>query len=242
MTTPRLFPPFWRHDAYTLNHLASTISQIAKAWSQDWSVAEGNRPVVVDLGAGDAPYRPLLEAAGATYICCDLDPQAQVVIVPGQPVPLASASARAVVSFQVLEHVWDLDWYLGEAHRIMADDAALLLSTHGTWPYHPHPTDFRRWTREGLVAELSSRGFEITQIMGLVGPLAWTTQFRALGFHRLLSSLPIVGAAASAFVCTIFHLRMKLEDWLTPAAWVQSNAAVYVVVARKALRPQEATP
>ena len=75
--------------------------------------------------------------------------------------PLPDGCAKVIVSFQVLEHVWDLDWYFSEIRRLLAPGGTLLLSTHGTWLYHPHPTDFRRWTREGLRMELSSRGFVV---------------------------------------------------------------------------------
>ena len=151
----------------------------------------------------------------------------------GQPVPLASESAELILSFQVLEHVWDLDWYLGEAHRLLSRDGALLLSTHGTWLYHPHPTDYRRWTRDGLVAELEARNFSVESVVPLVGPLAWTTQFRSLGYHSILSRLPVLGGVASAVLCSLMNLRMIIEDAITPGHLKECNAAVYLVTARK---------
>jgi SAM-dependent methyltransferase len=230
MIAPRLEPPFWRHDAYTLRRLAAALRAVVEPLQAGW------RPgaTVIDFGAGDAPYRSLFDAAKARYICCDLGEGAEVAIEPGRPVALADAVADAVVSFQVLEHVWDLDWYLGECARLLKADGTLILSTHGTWPYHPHPTDFRRWTRDGLVAELESRGFVIRELRPLLGPLAWTTQFRALGYHAVLSKLPLLGPLLSAGVCALMHLRMTIEDKLTPPEWIATNAAVYVVVAQKA--------
>ena len=227
---PRLEPPFWRHDAYTLRRLAATLRSVVDRLQAGWR----GPATVVDFGAGDAPYRALFDASKCRYVCCDLGEGAEVEIVPGQPVSLAAASADAVVSFQVLEHVWDLDWYLGECARLLKADGTLVLSTHGTWPYHPHPTDFRRWTRDGLVAEIESRGFVIREVRPLLGPLAWTTQFRALGYHAVLSKLPLLGSLLSGMVCAMMHLRMKIEDKLTPAEWIATNAAVYVVVAQKA--------
>jgi SAM-dependent methyltransferase len=231
MTSPRLDPPFWRHDAYTLRLLVRSVRRFAA----DWLTQRGAGATVVDLGAGDAPYRSLFETAGASYLACDLGPDAQVPIAPGAPVPLESASVDLVVSFQVLEHVWDLDWYLGEARRLLRDDGTLLLSTHGTWLYHPHPTDFRRWTRDGLAAELTARGFELRAIEGVVGPLAWTTQFRTLGYNAILGRIPGVGRLLSAVVCGLMYPRMWLEDRITPRYWVDHNAAIYIVTAVKAV-------
>jgi SAM-dependent methyltransferase len=234
MTSPRLEPPFWQHDAYTLRRLATALRCTIDGLPP--SEQAGSR-VAVDLGAGDAPYRPLFEAAGYRYLACDIDGEAELRIVPGQPLPLADRTASLVLSFQVLEHVWDLDEYLGEARRLLADDGRLVLSTHGTWLYHPHPTDFRRWTRSGLQAELSSRGFVCERTVGLVGPLAWTTQFRAIGAARLLRRLPFVGALLSGALSSLYHLRMLIEDAATPSQWIDDNAAVYLVQARKAATP-----
>jgi SAM-dependent methyltransferase len=240
MTPGRLSPPFWRHDAYVLSKLARRVSEIAEKFhsgSLIGRLVQGDK--VVDFGAGAAPYRMLFEQPGISYIACDLDPHAEVMIRPGTRVPLQDNSAKVVVSFQVLEHVWDLDWYLSEARRLMAPDGTLVLSTHGTWLYHPHPTDFRRWTRDGLVLELTTRGFVVQEIAGLVGPLAWTTQFRALGFHRLLGAIPLLGLPLAALVGAAMNFRMFIEDLVTPAEWTDTNAAVYILVARRDdMRPQ----
>lgn len=235
MATTRLSPPFWQHDAYTLNLLASSLREQALAMAQRFAAHPQAR--AIDLGAGAAPYRSLFSEGGFQYVTCDLDGGSQVLIEPGQAVPLPSGDAALVLSFQVLEHVWDLDWYLSEARRLLSDDGRLVLSTHGTWLFHPHPTDFRRWTRTGLQAELEQRGFETESVRGLVGPLAWTTQFRAIGFHHLLTRIPLVGRFVAAVVSAMFHVRMKIEDWVTPQEWIDTNAAIYVVVARK--RPAE---
>lgn len=235
MEHTRLSPPFWQHDAYTLNRLADALRAEINRLASSLQGAGTRR--AVDLGAGSAPYRPLVESRGFDYVACDLDDDAPVRIEAGSPVPLPACCAALVLSLQVLEHVWDLDWYLGEARRLLQDDGRLVLSTHGTWLFHPHPTDFRRWTRSGLEAELRQRGFEPERTVALVGPLAWTTQFRAIGLHHALKRLRGIGPPLAAAFGALFHLRMKIEDAMTPREWIDTNAAVYVVVARKACPP-----
>ena len=154
-------------------------------------------------------------------------------MVPGQPTPLEDGSADGVTSFQVLEHVWELDWYLGEAFRLLKPGGWLLLSTHGTWLYHPHPTDYRRWTRDGLVRELETRGFEVQKVLSVMGPLAWTTQFRLLGIREALARVPVLGPLALAPIAIVMNLRMAFEDWITPQAIRDTNASVYVTLARR---------
>ncbi len=232
-TTSRAAPPFTKHDWYTLTRLHRNLQRAARR-----HLRHRNGQSVLDFGAGNSPYEPLFTRRGLRYVAGDIDDSAPVRIVPGEPLPLADHSMGVVASFQVLEHVWDLDWYLGECRRVLREDGLLLLSTHGVWLYHPHPTDFRRWTRDGLERELTSRGFEIVEVYPLVGPLAWTTQFRALGYHALLSRVPGIGQSLSGVVCALLNARMLLEDALTPRALKAVNAAVYLMVARPASPPQ----
>lgn len=232
MSSVRLSPPWWQHDAYSLRRLAAALGRMMATH------LPGTGGAVADLGAGEAPYRGLFEARGFRYLRCDLaETASDIVIEPGRPLPIADGTMAVVASFQVLEHVWDLDWYLGEALRILAPQGRLLLSTHGVWPYHPHPGDFRRWTRTGLVAELESRGFAVVDVEGVVGPLAWTTQFRTIGLCQVLQKLPGVGGLLSGLVGLCRYAQMWLEDRITPAPWIQNNAAIYVVVAERSREP-----
>ena len=153
-------------------------------------------------------------------------------MTPGLPIAVDDAFASGVVSFQVLEHVWDLGWYLGECRRVLRPGGWLLLSTHGTWLYHPHPTDFRRWTRDGLVGEIEAHGFVVEHITGLMGPLAWTTQFRLLGYRDVLRRITLLGGLVLPLLTVVMNVRMELEDAITPVSIRETNACVYVVVAR----------
>jgi SAM-dependent methyltransferase len=193
--------------------------------------------VIVDFGCGDMPYRTLFESRGLQYFGCDITSSAPITIVPGEHLPLAAGAAGVVTSIQVLEHVWDLDWYLSECRRLLEPGGYLVLSTHGSWLYHPHPTDFRRWTRDGLCREIEEHGFDVERITGLMGPLAWTTQFRLLGYREILRHIPVLRQTVLPLLVILMNLRMEIEDALTPAAIVDTNACTYVVVARKPLAP-----
>lgn len=229
----RLNASVWRQDAYTLHKLQGAIERIIAEFRAT-NILPGT---VVDLGAGDAPYKRLFASSGASYISCDIaeGPNVDVVLnANGIADQIASADARCVVSFQVLEHVWDLDAYLGECRRLLSPEGKLLLSTHGTWLYHPHPADFRRWTRDGLVREVQSRGFVVEKVVPLVGPLAWTSQFRCLAYSHVFGRLGLIGKFLAGISNVLFYTRMMIEDFVTPKALKESNAAVYVVIAEKA--------
>ena len=234
LNTSRLEPTWSDHQRHPLLRLRRQIECEIGV-----SLKPKSDETVVDLGCGDMPYRPLFEKLGCRYVGCDLDPAtAPVHIEAGKPVPLPDAEAHGVVSFQVLEHVWDLDWYLGECRRLLRPDGWLLLSTHGVWMYHPHPTDYRRWTKDGLTAELVARGFRVERITGLMGPLAWTTQCRLLGFRHVLLRVPLLGRLVLPLLTLVMNLRMEIEDAVTPREIRQNNACIYVVLAR----PSSGTP
>lgn len=223
--------PRWRHDAYTLRALARAIQQCVCLARENHHLGAGR--TIVDLGCGDAPYRSLLTSDGSRYIGCDLQPGPHVDLTfESGRIPLPAGSADCVTSFQVLEHVWDLDGYLGECKRLLGPDGLLILSTHGTWLYHPHPGDFRRWTLDGLKKELSSRGFDITHTYPVVGPLAWTTQFRTFAYHHVLTRLGLIGRTLSQAFCLLMYFRMKFEDKITPNDLIRDNAAIHVILAR----------
>jgi SAM-dependent methyltransferase len=222
-------PRIWRdHDWYVMRHLRDAIVHLL---DHNAKLQPGQR--VVDFGCGDRPYAPLIAERHATYVACDLDGDVDVRIEPGKPLALPDNSADGVVSFQVLEHVWDLDLYLGDCLRVLKPGGWLLLSTHGNWLYHPHPTDFRRWTRDGLHDELQSRGFAVEATSSVAGPLAWTTLFRLMGLQHALRSVPVLGPMASAPVTLFMNMRMMLEDRITPAQLRDTNSSIYVTLSRK---------
>ena len=208
-------------DWLILKRMETAIRDMAEKW-----IAPGD--AVLDLGCGSQPYRPLFESRQARYLGADFGETADVKIESSGRVNAQDDCADCVVSFQVLEHVRDLDMYLSEAHRLVRSDGRVLLSTHGTWLYHPHPEDHRRWTREGLHTDLEMRGFEVEECIGLVGPLAWTTMIRLTSYAFVLRKIPFFGRPLSGVLASIMNSRAWFEDRLTPG-WVrENNACVYL--------------
>jgi SAM-dependent methyltransferase len=145
MEDARADPRWWNHQRHPLIRLRRQIEH-----ELDATLRPAAGDLVVDIGCGDMPYQSLFESRGARYLGCDIDGPAPVRIIPEQPIPLDDGCANVVVSFQVLEHVWDLAWYLGECRRLLRPGGRLLLSTHGTHAFHPSPADYWRWTHTGL--------------------------------------------------------------------------------------------
>ena len=185
---------------------------------------------ILDFGAGDVPYRHLF-SADADYRVADIGDAAPIRVRADGTIDHPDATVDLVTSFQVLEHVPDVRLYLDEAARILAPGGSLLLSTHGVWPYHPHPTDFWRWTQDGLRQVITQAGFEIDYQHGLVGPLGWTDQIRMATFRRFLVDRPVLRLAAPV-IAACYNLKIAAFDAVTPDRHRQRDPAVIVLVAR----------
>jgi SAM-dependent methyltransferase len=184
--------------------------------------------VVFDYGCGTAPYRAHFERQGGEYIAADIEGNPDLRISADAGLPISSGSVNCVVSFQVLEHVRDVSTYLREARRILKSDGVLLLSTHGIWPYHPHPADYWRWTRAGLIEALRVNGFSAERMDSLCGPAIWMCVFPLLALKKFLG--PLSPVLAPVFFATNFVAN--LVDRVTPVAVRDENSAIYVVEAR----------
>lgn len=191
--------------------------------------------VALDFGCGDRPYQGLIESHGVQYFGADIGGTPDIAIAPDGTLDAPAAAYDLLLSFQVLEHVRDLDTYFAEARRVLRPDGQMLLSTHGTWLYHPHPGDYRRWTREGLLGEISSHGFEVIECRPVVGPLAWTTIIRMTGIAHFLRAIPGIGRIVADAATLAANARARLEEAVTPASVTADDACVYVTLSR--LRP-----
>jgi 2-polyprenyl-3-methyl-5-hydroxy-6-metoxy-1,4-benzoquinol methylase len=142
-------------------------------------LSEKQISVAIDYGCGERPYDNELRSIAGKVVGLDLgeNPLADIRIDPKGSIPIQSASVSLVTTFQVLEHVPDPTSYLGEIGRVCRCGGHLLLSVPSIWPYHPHPTDFRRWMIDGLVYDLRTAGFEVEQTWSVLNPVSATIQY-----------------------------------------------------------------
>jgi SAM-dependent methyltransferase len=220
---PRLYPPLRHARFYHLTVLRRALEATLP------HVAARRGGLVVDLGCGNAPYRPLFAPLAARYVGVDLpgNPEAELFFDADGRAPLPDASADVVISTQVLEHVPSPESYLREAVRLLRPGGALILSTHGYWMFHPDPTDYWRWTSSGLRRVVEAQGLEVAQWRGVMGLLPTSLQLLQ---DSLLRSLPFL-------VRQPFMLMMQaliaLGDQLQGARGRDADACVFVVVATR---------
>ncbi len=224
--------PRWTDHRYTgLVKLRQAMKHaIAKHVAPLRETASSREVMAVDLGCGTLPYQPLFTPFVSRYLGADLpeNPQAELSInaTTGQ-VDIEGESADLIISTQVLEHVESPNAYLTEAHRICRPGGLLMLSTHGFWPYHPDPTDYWRWTADGLTKLLAQHGWETVELTGILGlaPTSIMLFQDALAPH-------IPRPLRILFTTFTQHLSGFLDRFCTTKGR-QRNAAVYLIIARR---------
>lgn len=118
---------------------------------------------VLDVGCGEKPYLPFFSGIASSYVGIDAVPSPSVDLVsPAEKLPIPDEHFDLLISTQVLEHVDDPGACLSEMFRVLGPGGTLLLSTHGTFLYHPDPPesqrDYWRWTHSGLVRQVEASG------------------------------------------------------------------------------------
>jgi len=184
---------------------------------------------LLDYGCGNKPYEDLLKTKFPMYVGADLpgNSYADVPINEDGTVGVEDGSFDCVLSSQVLEHVVSPQKYLTEARRVLKPGGALILSTHGIWPYHPDPTDFWRWTVSGLQAEVRKAGFEVLSIEGVMGLETAALQlWQDATYDRLPS---FVRPLYASFFQTIINFIEKRRT-----ARLCDDAMIFVLLARRA--------
>jgi SAM-dependent methyltransferase len=129
-----------------------------------------NDSVVLDLGSGGGQYKPWFTNRNAEYLGADIDPDGGCdILCIGESLPFKDNSIGMVFSAQVLEHVSSPEQVLAEVERVLVPGGFTVISTHGTFPYHPTPGDHWRWTQTGLLKIFNDAGFESPKLYPVGG-------------------------------------------------------------------------
>ena len=120
---------------------------------------------VLDVGAGQAPWRELLH--GAEYVGLDVESASDfgmrnapgMVYYDGISIPFPDASFDHILCSEVLEHVPDAKAFMAEVSRVVRTGGSIVLTVPWSARLHHLPHDYRRLTRQGLLALFSESGF-----------------------------------------------------------------------------------
>jgi|SRR5215217_906281 len=146
-----------------------------RAFAREASESIPPGSLVLDAGAGEAPYAPLFAqhryetadfaavdkayADRLTYVC-DLS-----------SIPVEDGRFDLVLLSQVLEHIPEPSKVLGEIRRVVKPAGALWLSAPLFYEEHEQPYDFYRYTQFSLRELVEAAGFQVVRLEWLEGYL-----------------------------------------------------------------------
>ena len=186
---------------------------------------------VLDVGAGEAPWRELLSEA--EYVGVDVEVagefgmrhKADITYYDGNTLPFADASFDHVLCTEVLEHVPEPRRFLVELHRVLRRGGSLVLTVPWSARLHHVPHDYTRFTRFGLNLVLESAGFTgvVTVCLpfnALTNPVPFLFHFEAVPSppapFPVPSFPPWINRTAS--VNTVDHVVCGVVSSLSPFA------------------------
>jgi SAM-dependent methyltransferase len=155
-------------------------------------------------------------------------------VARAESIPLPDCSIDLVVTQETLEHVEDPFKAMQEIFRVLKPGGTIYLQLPFIIGYHPGPTDFWRFTREGIVRLVEVTGFEFGDLGLAVG--ASTGFYRtAVEYFAILFSVPappLYIPLKALFAACLYPI--KLLDAVTKySAQTDRVAGGYYVIARK---------
>lgn len=165
-----------------------------RLWQENAAFAASvpNGALVLDAGAGDAPYKSLFRHAkyesadfekvkridGSSTYVCDL-----------QSIPVEDCRFDFITFNQVMEHLPEPKLVLAELYRVLKPGGKMIYTAPLFFEEHQQPYDFYRYTQFGLRYLFSSTEFVIERIDWLEGYFA-TVAYQLNSMSRYLPRKP----------------------------------------------------
>jgi SAM-dependent methyltransferase len=160
---------------------------------------------VLDIGAGDAPYRELFAAQRYLTLDHEQTPHKGDVDVIGSAdsIPVEADSFDAILCTQVLEHVPEPLAALTEFHRVLTPAGRLIATVPFAWEEHELPDDYFRYTKPGIEYLLRRAEFQDVDVRP-----------RTDCFTTLAQLVRNAGWVAGAAPDGLDHLRVQARSTL----------------------------
>ncbi len=135
---------------------------------------------LLDLGCGSASFKSLFAKTVDRYVGLDYPVTSEhmgyqdvvyEIASDARALPLQSRCADSVLLLDVLEHVFEVNYVLSEAARVLKPGGYLLLTTPFIYPVHGKPYDFHRFSFYALEKYLERNNFTVVKnmVMGNYG-------------------------------------------------------------------------
>jgi SAM-dependent methyltransferase len=175
--------------------------------------------LLLDIGCGTKPYAamfPQVDYKGLDYrkSGTNQNPNADF-LYDGGKFPFRARTFDFALATEVLEHVFEPDYFVREISRILKPGGLLLLTVPFIWDEHEQPYDFGRYTSFGIKALLERNGFTIIDQRKTGGYLETLGQLFCTYLYYSLSKSPLLYRLSLPFVfAPIQLLAITLEKIL----------------------------
>jgi SAM-dependent methyltransferase len=189
--------------------------------------------IVVDLGCGTSPYKMDILKMADQYIGVDwensLHNQSNVDVFADltKQLPFSDNYADTLVSFQVMEHLPEPDFFLSECIRILKPAGKLFITVPFMWHVHEAPHDYFRYTQYGLEYMLKKSGFTDISVVANTG--FWQMWILKFNYH----SARYAHGIFRYFWIPIWWLGQVISPILDSIDSHGEETASYTVIARK---------
>jgi SAM-dependent methyltransferase len=112
------------------------------------------------------------------------------VFYDGSKFPFEDATFDSVICSQVLEHVFEPDFFISEICRVLKPGGKVMLTVPFIWDEHEQPYDFARYSSFGLVHLLGKAGFRILHHEKIGGDYSTIFQLSNAYFFKATQKLP----------------------------------------------------
>ena len=145
--------------------------QLGSIWRDLEGELESARGIVLDVGCGAQPFRPLI-APSASYVGIDtVNAKSHfgyeipdTIYFDGATWPIDTGSVDIVLCTETLEHVLEPSLLLDEAHRALRAGGRLILTVPFSARWHFIPHDYWRYTPASLDHLLRKAGFSDVRV------------------------------------------------------------------------------
>lgn len=140
---------------------------------------------LLDIGCGSKQYLPIFKEFVSDHVGLDHEQSphglcAVDLIGNAYNIPEAENSFDCVLCTSVLEHIEEPLRALIECKRVLRPGGYAIYSVPFIWHLHEEPRDFFRYTSHGLLHLFHRAGFDVVELVPIMG--FWGTHFQMLSY------------------------------------------------------------
>lgn len=189
-----------------------------------------SKSFILNVGSGNSRIAPhvknldIYPGKNVDYVC------------NAEKIPIEDNSVDLIITQEAFEHISKPKNALKECHRILKKGGKIYFQVPFIIGYHPGPTDFYRFTKEGMENFLSDVGFEVEKVeitvAGAVGFYRIAVEFFAILFSGPVSSLYI--PSKGLFSILLYPIKM-IDFWFRLSKQKDRIPGGYYAIGQKIL-------